>query len=84
MWCVNLAGPRADLDSVSGRPSVPSRAVAATEACSRLWLFRDKAGWVIGHRVLSYTPGIGPDYTPISPFGFLRLCLEFKIPLCSF
>lgn len=34
MWCVICKGPRADLDSVSGRPSW---AGAATGAGSRLW-----------------------------------------------
>lgn len=38
MWCVNCEGPRADLDSVSGRPTPPSWAGEATGAGSRLWL----------------------------------------------
>lgn len=35
---MNCEGPRADLDSVSGRPTPQSWAGAATGAGSRLWL----------------------------------------------
>lgn len=38
MWCVNCDGPRADLDSVSGRPTPLCWAKATTGAGSRLWL----------------------------------------------
>lgn len=50
-----MRGPRADLDSVSGRPTPPSWAAAAAEAGSRLW-FTEATSQATGtHRAALHT-----------------------------
>lgn len=62
--CVNCKGPSADLDSVSGRPTAPSLACAATRAGSKLRLPETTSQASLGDIRFSHAHhGMGPNCT---------------------